>query len=94
MTTLSKVRPPVKMPVVFVAEMFCDRMAASKTYMKKNYTDSSPLQYFLKGKKRRIIHPETSDLLEGWLTLLAEQGEKAAFAEIRKTVRKPRSREK
>ena len=81
---------PVKMPVVFVAEMFCDRMAASKTYLKNNYTDSSPLQYFLKGKKRRIIHPETSDLLESWLTILAEQGEKAAFSEIRKAVKKSR----
>ena len=80
---VTKVCQPVKMPVVFVAEMFCDRMAASKTYLKNNYTDSSPLQYFLKGKKRRIIHPETSDLLESWLTILAEQGENAAFSEIR-----------
>ena len=81
---------PVKMPVVFVAEMFCDRMAASKTYMKKNYTDAAPLQYFLKGKHRRIIHPETSDLLEGWLTLLSEQGEEAVFAEIRRELREVR----
>ena len=87
---MTKLCQPVKMPVVFVAEMFCDRMAASKTYLKNNYTDSSPLQYFLKGKKRRIIHPETSDLLESWLTILAEQGEKAAFSEIRKAVKKSR----
>ena len=80
------------MPVVFVAEMFCDRMAASKTYMKKDYTDASPLKYFLKGKHRRSIHPETSDLLEGWLTILAEQGEDAAFAEIRKAVKHSRGK--
>ena len=48
---------------------------------------SSPLQYFLKGKQRRIIHSETSDLLEGWLTLLAEQGEEAVFAEIRREIK-------
>ena len=80
------------MPVRYVAEMFCDRMAASKTYMKKNYTDASPLQYFLKGKQRRIIHPETSDLLESWLTMLSEKGEDATFAEIRRAVRQSSKR--
>lgn len=79
---------PVKMPAVFVAEMFCDRMAASKTYMKENYTDAAPLNYFLKSKARRIINQETSELLEGWLTTLAERGEKEAFAEIRRYLKK------
>ena len=51
----------VKMPKKYLAEMFCDRVAASKTYMKENYNDSKPLEYFLKGRKSRgtIIHPET-----------------------------------
>jgi hypothetical protein len=75
---------PVKMPAVFVAEMFCDRMAASKTYMKENYNDASPLNYFLNAKPRRIINPETSDLIESWLVMLSERGEKETFAEIRK----------
>ena len=89
---VTRLNHPVKMPVRFVAEMFCDRVAASKTYMKEKYTDASPLQYFLKGKKRRSIHPETSDLLESWLTLLAEQGEEAAFTEVRKAVKAARYR--
>lgn len=80
----SRTQQPVRMPVIFVAEMFCDRVAASKTYMGKNYTDEAPLNYFLKAKKRRIIHPETSDLLESWLQMLVTDGEKAAFAEIRR----------
>ena len=46
---------------------------------------------FLKGKKRRSIHPETSDLLESWLTILSEQGENAAFEEIRKSIKRSRS---
>ena len=75
---------PMEMPAVFVAEMFCDRVAASKIYMKKNYTDASPLNYFLRGRANRVIHPNTSALIESWLTLLAEQGEDAAFAEIRR----------
>ena len=36
---------PVKMPLRYVKEMFCDRVAASKIYMKESYTDSSPLEY-------------------------------------------------
>jgi hypothetical protein len=74
---------PVPMPVRYVVEMFCDRVAASKIYQKENYRDDSALKYFLKGKATRVIHPETSDLLEHLLVTLAEQGEEAAFAETR-----------
>ena len=75
---------PVKMPVVFVKEMFCDRVAASKIYQGKNYTEKHPLEYFLRGKERRVIHPETSNLIEDWLTHLAEHGETETFKYIRK----------
>lgn len=81
---LTKRQEPVEMPAVFVAEMFCDRMAASKTYMNENYNDSAPLKYFLNAKNRRIINRKTSELLESWLTMLAQQGEKATFAEIKR----------
>ena len=75
---------PVKMPLVFVKEMFCDRVAASKIYQGKNYTDKHPLEYFLRGKPNRSIHPETSDLIESWLVILAEQGEHTAFKHVKK----------
>ena len=74
---------PVKMPLRFVLEMFCDRVAASKIYQGKNYTDSHPLEYFMRAKPRRSIHPETSDFLEGLLRMLAVQGEEATFRFIR-----------
>ena len=73
----------VKMPVRFVKEMFCDRVAASKIYLGDKYTDDSPLQYFMRSKKRRLIHPETSDLLEKLLTMLSEKGEEKTFEYIR-----------
>ncbi len=79
----TKTVEPVKMPLKYVAEMFCDRVAASKIYQGDNYTAQHPLDYFMRGKPRRRIHPETSDLLESWLKILAEQGEDAAFAAIR-----------
>ncbi len=78
---------PVKMPPRYVAEMFCDRVAASKIYQGPQYSDRHPLEYFLHGKKTRFIDPETSDELETLLTVLAEEGEKAAFALVRQYVR-------
>ena len=71
------------MPARYVVEMFCDRVAASKIYKKKDYTDRSALEYFERGKSHRTIHPETSDEIERLLTILAESGEAAAFAACR-----------
>lgn len=77
---------PVEMPTKYVVEMFCDRVAASKIYLKDKYTDSSPLEYFMQAKNRRIIHPKTSDLLEGMLVMLSEKGEMETFAYIKKNI--------
>ncbi len=74
---------PVKMPMRYVIEMFCDRVAASKVYQGKNYNDNHPLEYFLGGKSKRMIHPETSDLIESLLVMLAQKGEEETFAYIR-----------
>ena len=80
---VTRVMSPVKMPLRYVVEMFCDRLAASKIYKGENYTDSCPLEYFLKGKKMRKIHPETSRLLGKLLRMLVEKGEDKTFAYIR-----------
>ena len=79
---------PVKMPVRYVAEMFCDRVAASKIYQKENYNEKHPYEYFQRGKPGRFIHPETSDLLESWLLMLREKGEEYTFNQIKRTVKK------
>ena len=79
---------PVPMPIKYVVEMFCDRVAASKIYQGENYTDAHPLQYFLKGKDTRLIHKDTSDLLEKLLTMLCEKGEKETFLFIKKMQKK------
>ncbi len=79
----TRIVSPVNMPVRFVVEMFCDRVAASKIYKKEDYADSSPLEYFLNSKGRRSIHPETSEFIESLLTMLAQKGENATFSHIR-----------
>lgn len=73
----------VKMPLIYVCEMFCDRVAASKVYMGENYTDSSPLEYYKRGTATRMIHPDTAKLLEKLLVMLSEEGEDYTFAYIR-----------
>ena len=40
----------MKMPVKYVVEMFCDRIAASRNYNRDNYNDRFPLEYYNKGK--------------------------------------------
>ena len=78
---------PVKMPLRYVIEMVCDRMAASKIYLGDKYTDASALEYFVHGKSHRVIHPETSDLCERLLTMLADEGEEKTFAYRRRLLK-------
>lgn len=85
--TVSHMLEPVPMPPKYIAEMFCDRVAASKIYQGDNYTRRHPLEYFLKAKGRRPIAPETSGIIEGFLRILAEQGEDAAFYAIRRMLK-------
>ena len=90
----TKTMSPVKMPLRYLVEMFCDRVAASKIYFGPDYTDRAPLDYFLTSKVTRVIHPETSGQLEHLLTLLANEGEAAAFAAIRALLREERIEQK
>lgn len=77
----------VEMPAKYVAEMFCDRLAASKVYRGKDFSPGDPYQFFLRGKDRcLLLHPNTEALLEKILLTLRDQGEDAAFAYIRREV--------
>ena len=80
----------MKMPVRYVVEMFCDRVAASKTYEGEAYEDRHPLEYYEKGAARlgKMIHPDTAALLHKLLKMLAEEGEDKTFAYIRRVVLK------
>ena len=64
----------MKMPVKYVVEMFCDRVAACKTYYKENYNDSMPFEYFNKNRKHYMMHPETMELLGKMLIMLKRYG--------------------
>ena len=74
------------MPTRYVLEMFCDRIAASKNYNRKNYDDSFPLAYYEKNKSHYILYKDTKELLERLLHMLADEGEDKTFAYIRKNI--------
>ena len=75
---------PIKIPIQYVKEMICDRIAASKVYLKDKYTKSSALEYFNRTYDRHEMHPETSELLKSWLELVSEKGEDKAIKIIKK----------
>ena len=77
----------VKMPVRYFVEMVMDRIAASKIYQGKNYTDATPYTYFSRNKEYIVMHPETKACLDKILLMLKEKGERRTFAYIRKLLK-------
>lgn len=68
---------PIKMPYKYVIESFCDMLAASKTYNKKNWNESMLLNYWdKKCKGKRIMNKDSMQLLETLILKLYEFGEK------------------
>ena len=69
-----------RMPYKYVAEMFCDRVAASKIYLKDQYTEHHPWDYYQHMKDSPYMHPTTHQELEFLLKKLRDEGEDATFA--------------
>ncbi len=78
----------VPMPPRYFAEMICDRIAASRTYNKKNYNDGMPLEYHLKSKEQAYMNKETVAQLEEVLTMLRDRGEAETLKYIKHTILK------
>ena len=74
---------PGKMPAAYIAEMFCDSVAAGKVYLGDKYTNSVPYDRFMRNRNNMQIHPETADEYEKILSILKDQGEDAAFRYVR-----------
>lgn len=83
----TKLYEPVEMPINFLIEMFCDRVAACKIYKGKDYQDDAALLYYLRGNAKNIMHPATATELERLLRLLADEGEAVAFAETKRMMK-------
>ena len=72
-----------RMPLCYLVEMVMDRIAASKVYQGKDYTEASAWEYYCRGKDYLMMHPQTKHQLEYLLLMLKEKGEKKTFAYIR-----------
>ena len=71
------------MPLVYLKEMFADRVAATKVYRKDLYQPSDALDYYLTREKNLSMHKITQETLKSWLIMLKEKGEKETFKYIR-----------
>ena len=88
---------PIAMPRRYVAEMFCDRLAACHIYHADDYSDDSALKYFLRGRSRTDMHPDTKRDLCFLLEFNAKYGEEKTLRYIREFYLKegiPKGREK
>ena len=83
---------PAPMPVKYIVEMLMDRVAACKVYKKKEYTNTSPLEYYQSGKDPAPLHDKTRMLLELLLAYMAKYGEKATYEFVKKELL-PRQKE-
>lgn len=65
---------PCKMPLKYLVEMICDRVAASKIYLGDKYTDSAPWDYFVSHVDENQFNSDTRYELSTWLTYIKEYG--------------------
>jgi len=78
----------VKMPPKYLAEMFCDRLAACHIYYGSACTDASAYNYYMSGRDHKLLHPETREQLELLLKMLKDKGEDETLAYVKKVILK------
>lgn len=78
---------PINMPMKYFAEMFCDRIAASKIYLKYKYTNGAPLNYYLSHKDENQFSEETRKTLEQMLTYLVKYSEDDTFKKLKRMIK-------
>lgn len=78
-----------KMPLPYAAEMIMDRLAASRVYRGKEYTNAAAWEYYLRERPylEGAMHLETQAFLEKILLMLKDRGEEATFAYLRKLLK-------
>lgn len=75
---------PVLIPIKYLKESLCDRLAASKIYLKKKYNSSSSYDYFMQKNTLEFMHELSGKVLMTWLLWIKELGEKTALKKIKK----------
>lgn len=71
------VNAPEKTPIIpykYVAEMICDKLAASKVYNGKSWTNSSELEYWNKEKQTIELNKHVEEMITEVFEQVAERG--------------------
>lgn len=78
---------PVNMPFKYLAEMICDRVAASMVYLGEKYTDAAPLDYYLAHMDENQFDEATRATLETALVRIKMDGLDTVLEDIREALR-------
>lgn len=81
-----------RMPLQYVVEMVMDRIAASKVYMGRSYTNAAAWEYYSRGRDYLVMHSKTRMLLEKLLLMLRDEGEEKTFSYMRRLLSEDRRR--
>ena len=85
---ITNIESPVPMPKKYFIEMICDRVAASMTYLKDNFTPRAPYEYYITHKHENIMHQETAKELEKVLLNIVDVGVKEGLKNATRTYRR------
>lgn len=85
---------PVQMPLKYLTEMVCDRVAASMIYLGDKYTDSAPWDYYISHFCENELNGDTRAKLEKYLIYIRENGLKMFLEEIKIAIEEEKAYEK
>ena len=67
------------MPYKYAVECVCDKLAATKTYAKKNYTPEMPLMHWQKYGNKVKANPKSMEFIERVFLDIMRLGEKSVM---------------
>ena len=82
------------MPLKYLTEMVCDRVAASMIYLGDKYTDSAPWNYYISHFCENELNGGTRAKLEEYLIYIRENGLKMFLEEIKIAIEEEKAYEK
>ncbi|MDI9519176.1 MAG: DUF5662 family protein [Erysipelotrichaceae bacterium] len=79
---------PIEMPIQYVCEMICDRIAASRIYLKDNYKNDSAYEYFITRLNNTPMHKNTELMTKTFLGYIKDYGEEEGLKMIKEELKK------
>lgn len=74
---------PVKIPMRYAKEMFCDMIAAGMTYKWDKFKNEDPYNYFYENTDFNRIHKDTVNLIDSRLKIFKQEWKQKTFEYIK-----------